>query len=341
MIGSLVGSYRIVRALGEGGMGVVYLAEHLTLRRFAAIKMLQPRLSHRADMVRRFFDEARAATAIADPGIVEIHDVGFRDDGAAYIVMEALVGEPLDRRLRRFGRLPATSALRVARQLAVTLSAAHSRRHRAPRSQAGERLPRRRRRGGGRRAHQGARLRHRQAARRRPRTAPMPGTVLGTPQYMAPEQCRGAVDIDARADIYALGCVLYHLLVGRPPFVAEASDTVLSMHLYETATPPSVVLPVLGGALDTLVMRCLAKAPGERYTTMGEVIAEIDRRLCTVTAAEAALAAGSLDGNDLASVSARWLAPAPTPTSPPARPQRQRLLRWWLRRLRLDGGVAG
>lgn len=339
MIGQLVGSYHIVRTLGEGGMGVVYLAEHTTLRRFAAIKMLQPRLSHRADMVHRFFDEARAATAIADPGIVEIHDVGFRDDGAAYIVMEALVGEPLDRRLRRFGRLQATSALRVARQLAVTLTAAHAAGivHCDLKPEnvflvADASVP------GGERTkvldfgvarladnHHGA----------------LPGTVLGTPQYMAPEQCRGAVDIDQRADIYALGCVLYHLLVGRPPFVAEATDVVLAMHLYETATPPSVVLPMLGGALDTLVMRCLAKAPGERYASMDEVVTEIDRRLHTVTAAEAALAAGSQGGNDLASVSARWLMPALTPTSPPPRPQRRRILRWWLRRLRLDGGVPG
>jgi eukaryotic-like serine/threonine-protein kinase len=339
VIGQLVGSYRVVRALGEGGMGVVYLAEHTQLRRFAAIKMLQPKLSRRADMVRRFFDEARAATAIAHPGIVQVHDVGFRPDGAAYIVMEALVGEALDRRLRRFGRVPATTALRVARQLAVTLRAAHA----AgivhcdlkpeniflvadPAVAGGER----------------AKVLDFGVARLMGDDPRVAGSALGTPLYMAPEQCRGAIDIDARTDVYALGCVLYHLLVGRPPFVAEASETVLAMHLYDNASPPSVVLPVLGGALDTLVMRCLAKAPADRYSGMDDVIAEIDRRLSAVATAEAEIALGSSDNLDLASVSARWLTPSQdhVPATTPPKPQR-RILRWWRRRRGLDGGATG
>ncbi len=283
MIGQLVGSYRIVRALGEGGMGVVYLAEHTAQHAFAAIKMLLPRLSHRADMVRRFFDEARAATAIADPGIVRVHDVGFNDDGVAYIVMEALVGEALDARLRLLRRLPATVALCVARQLAGTLGAAHAAGivhcdlkpenvflAADPSEPGGER----------------AKVLDFGVARLAGATGAAEGSgramALGTPQYMSPEQCRGAVELDGRADIYALGCVLYRMLVGRAPFVSKSPETMMAMHLYETAPPPSVELPALGGALDTLVMRCLAKAPAERYTDMAEVVEEIDRRYLTV-----------------------------------------------------------
>ena len=107
------------------------------------------------------------------------------------------------------------------------------------------------------------------------------GAIMGTPLYMSPEQCRGAGEVDHRSDIYALGCMLYHLLVGRPPFVGEGLGEILAMQLYETATPPSVVLPFLGGALDVLVMRCLAKSPGERFADMNEVAAEIGRHLAS------------------------------------------------------------
>ena len=262
-------------------MGVVYLAEHTAERRFAAIKMLQPRLSRRADIIRRFFDEARAAAAIDDPGIAQVLDVGFHRDGCAYLVMEALIGEPLDRRIRRFRRLAPAVALRIARQLAVTLHAAHAAGivHCDLKPEnvflaADASAP------GGERA----KLLDFGVARLADARAPAPpSAVAGTPLYMSPEQCRGAADVDGRADVYALGCLVYHLLTGRPPFTGVQRRAVLAMHLYETATPPSVVLPCLGGAVDTLVMRCLAKAPSERYAGMDEVVAEIDRRLLAVS----------------------------------------------------------
>src|SRR5690242_4755405 len=108
-------------------MGAVYLAEHTLLGRRAAVKVLLPRLSSQPEMVTRFFNEARAATTIADPGIVQIYDFGYHTDGSAFIVMELLEGEPLDKRLERLGRLPAVEALRIARQIASTLAAAHAR----------------------------------------------------------------------------------------------------------------------------------------------------------------------------------------------------------------------
>src|SRR5689334_17779071 len=99
--GAQIGAYRLLQQIGEGGMGAVWMAEHVTLGRRAAVKLLHPSFSHRQEIVTRFFNEAKAATAISDPGIVQIFDFGHTADGQAYIVMELLEGEPLDRRLHR------------------------------------------------------------------------------------------------------------------------------------------------------------------------------------------------------------------------------------------------
>src|SRR5215475_4235848 len=125
--GSQVGAYRVLRQIGEGGMGSVWLAEHIALGRLAALKMLHPEFSNRPEIVTRFFNEARAATAIPDPGIVQVFDFGQHSDGTGYIVMELLEGEPLDRRLARHGALAVMDALRIVRQVASTLGAAHER----------------------------------------------------------------------------------------------------------------------------------------------------------------------------------------------------------------------
>src|SRR4051812_35087792 len=104
-VGSTVGGYRILRPLGQGGMGVVYLAEHALLGRHAAIKVLLPTLSAQQEIVQRFFNEARAVTQISDPGIVQVFDFGYREDGSAFIVMEFLEGEALDQRLHRLAAM--------------------------------------------------------------------------------------------------------------------------------------------------------------------------------------------------------------------------------------------
>src|SRR5215831_15628751 len=116
--GTQVGAYRVLQQIGTGGMGSVWLAEHVMLGRRAAIKLLHPMYCARPDIVTRFFNEARAATAIADPGIVQIFDFGHHVDGTAYIAMEMLDGEPLDRRLKRLVRLPVGDAMRIMRQVA-------------------------------------------------------------------------------------------------------------------------------------------------------------------------------------------------------------------------------
>ena len=212
MIGAVLGNYQIVRKLGKGGMGVVYLGQHTLLGRQAAIKVLLPTLSTRPDIVNRFFNEARAVTLISDPGIVQVFDFGYHSDGSAFIVMEYLMeyleGEPLDRRLARLGRLPAVESLRLCRQLAISLAAAHARRiiHRDlkpeniylihdPEVASGERT---------KILDFGiAKLSDEHPDKLNTST----GMLMGTPAYMSPEQCRGLKDLDHRSDIYALGCV--------------------------------------------------------------------------------------------------------------------------------------
>src|SRR4029078_2472676 len=126
IVGAVIGNYQLVRKLGEGGMGAVYLGQHQLLGRRAAIKVLLPELSARPDVVNRFFNEARAVTSISDPGIVQVFDFGYHTDGSAFIVMEVLEGEALDARLDTLGSLPVGEALRLARQVASSLAAAHA-----------------------------------------------------------------------------------------------------------------------------------------------------------------------------------------------------------------------
>jgi serine/threonine-protein kinase len=290
MLGTVIGGYRLAAQLGEGGMGAVYLAEHLLLGRRAAVKVLLPALSARPEIVQRFFNEARAVTAIADPGIVQVFDFGYHTDGSAFLVMELLEGEPLDARLRRHGRLLAVDALRIGRQLASSLAAAHARGivHRDLKPEnvflvadaevaGGERVkildfgiakltaeaP------GGQRT--------------------MAGMLMGTPGYMSPEQCRGAVEVDHRSDVYALGCVLFHLLVGRPPFIADGVGDIIASHLRTPAIAPSLFVGGVTPEIDAVVLRCLAKAPAERFASMADLAAAI-------AAVLARLAPGPLSG---------------------------------------------
>ncbi|HEY1814518.1 MAG TPA: serine/threonine-protein kinase [Kofleriaceae bacterium] len=273
--GTQVGAYRVLNRIGEGGMGTVWMAEHVTLGRRAALKVLHPEFSLRQEIVTRFFNEARAATAIADPGIVQIFDFGQHVDGSAYLVMELLDGEPLDRRLARQGVFAIRDALRIMRQVASTLGAAHARGivHRDIKPEnifivRDPEVP------GGERAKVLdfgiAKLGGDQAGVKTQTSA-----VMGTPTYMSPEQCRGAGHVDARADVYALGCVLFTLIVGRPPFDAEGVGDIIAMHLREPAPTPSLLRGGIPPEVDHLILRCLAKDPAHRFQSAGELAAAI------------------------------------------------------------------
>src|ERR1044071_5484017 len=126
MTPSLVGQYRIIKKIGAGGMGLVFLGEHTLLGRRAAIKTLLPTVASNHEIVERFFNDARATSAIADPGIIQVFDFGYHVDGTAYIVMELLEGEALASRIERLGKLAPAHALRIARQITGSLAAAHA-----------------------------------------------------------------------------------------------------------------------------------------------------------------------------------------------------------------------
>ena len=273
--GTQLGAYRAIERIGSGGMGEVWVAEHETLGRRAAVKVLHPAFSGQPDVVGRFFNEARAATAIPDPGIVQIFDFGHQD-GNAYIVMELLNGEPLDRRLDRAGPLPLRDALRITRQVASSLEAAHTRGivHRDLKPE-NIFLVRDSEVVGGERPKildfGIAKLVSDQPDALRTKTA----ALLGTPTYMSPEQCRGAGFVDHRSDLYSLGCVLFTLVTGRPPFESEGSGDLIAMHLREPAPLVSSRVPGAPRELDALVARYLSKAPGDRFASAGELAAAL------------------------------------------------------------------
>ncbi len=283
IVGTHIGQYRLIHKIGSGGMGTVYVGEHILLGRRAAIKVLQPLLSTQPEIVERFFREAKATSAIADPGVVQIFDFGYHVDGTAYIVMELLQGECFADRIASLGRLPAAEALRIVRQLAGALSAAHEKQivHRDlkpenvflvadPESASGERVKL---------------LDFGICKMAGDTTATQTGRMLGTPVYMSPEQCLGAREVDARSDIYSLGCLLFHALTGRVPFDLDGAGEIIVAHLQEQPPKVSEVAPELSDTVDEIVEHCLAKDPAERFQTMAAVQAAIDTVLPRLTPA--------------------------------------------------------
>ena len=275
MLGGTIGQYQIKNLIGYGGMGAVYAAEHTLIGRAAAVKVLLPEFSQNQAIVARFFNEAKAATSIRHPGIVEIYDFGWHTDGSAYIVMEYLQGETLGARRLRTGFHPG-AALAAVRQIAGALGAAHGKGivHRDlkpdnvyivhdPEVQGGERI---------KLLDFGiAKLLGEQSNQSQTRT----GSVLGTPAYMAPEQCRG-VTIDHRADLYSLGVILFELCAGRAPFVGEGSGDVMAAHIHLAPPALSSLAPGVPAPIELLVAQLLAKSPADRPQTAEQLIQMID-----------------------------------------------------------------
>jgi serine/threonine protein kinase len=277
--GTTIGSYVVRHEIGNGGMGAVYLVEHTMLGRKAALKVLHPEMSANQEMVQRFFNEARAASAIKSPGIVEIYDFGYHTNGSAYIVMELLEGESLSMRLNRYRSqqvpqaLPSSQALIIARQIASALAPAHRAGivHRDLKPDNIYLVP-------DTEAASGERAKildfgiAKLSSDGLGSGMNMTSTkmVMGSPHYMSPEQCRGAGVVDARSDLYALGCILYECLSGRPPFVGEGFGELMGAHLHVQPQSLRTYAPALPPEVDALVQRLLAKNPAQRYQSAEE-----------------------------------------------------------------------
>ena len=275
--GSRLGPYEIIGPLGAGGMGEVYRARDTRLGREVAIKVLPPELAADPERVRRFEVEARAVAALSHPGILALFDVGSQD-GAPYLVTELLEGEDLRARLRT-GPLPVPQAAGIAAEIARGLAAAHEKGiiHRDLKP-ANVFLT----------ADGSAKILDFGIAKLVPPgsadevaraatfvEATEAGALLGTVAYMSPEQARGQA-VDHRSDLFALGCVLYEMLVGARPFAGESAADILAAVLSSDPRRLGERRPEVPEGLDTVVRRCLAKRPDDRFGSAREVAAALE-----------------------------------------------------------------
>jgi serine/threonine protein kinase len=266
--GQLFGNYQVLRMIGEGGFGEVYEAENTLLRRRAAIKVLHAGFVQDEALVRRFMNEARAASGIHHPNIVEVFDAGLTPEGEPYILMEYLEGDSLQTTLLKQGRLPLRTVQEIARQSCSALSAAHAVGivHRDlkpeniflvadPDSSFGFRV---------KVLDFGiAKIQHRDGSDATVKTKT--GLIMGSPAYMSPEQCRDSSDVDHRSDIYAMGVLVYEMLSGLPPFVAKSSAEVLVLQLSAAPPPLRSQCPEVPEHVEQTVLRALSKSRDDRY----------------------------------------------------------------------------
>ena len=315
LLGQVIsGRYRVDEVVGEGGMGAVYRAMNLTTQRRVAIKVLHPEMLGNTEAVARFEREAVALGRVDHPNIAASRDVGRLDDGSSFLVLDYLEGEDLRAAVNR-GPLVVEHALRIARQIALGLDAVHAigivHRDLKPENvmlvrdgAASEivkildfgiaKVPA---------AHE---------AQRHPGRPPLTqaGVAYGTPEYMAPEQALSG-DVDARADLYALGVMLYEMLTGRRPF--EAMDRVELTRLVTTTPPPPLAARVPGGlapAIEALVMRLLAKEANSRFTGACDVATALDGIARVTPTSQPAIR------SDQATIGARPAGAAPRVTMP-------------------------
>ncbi len=326
----LDGKYRIDGFLKRGGMGSVYRGTHILLNKPVAVKLIRPELVTSHDIVERFFREARAAAKLSHPNIVIVHDLGQEKDGTLYIAMEIVEGQSLKDLIVTEGPWAPARALRFCRGVASALSVAHRNGvvHRDLKPQnimvfsdsEGNESPK---------------LLDFGIAKTLEPDSPaltQTGMVLGTPHYMSSEQAKG-MPADQRSDIYALGVILYEMLVGKVPFDDKSIPSILVKHLTEAPRPPSSLRAGIPHEVETLVLRCLEKDPEKRFQTaddLGKALAArmeteshriLDPTVATVPPTEQITVASSpgLTGAGGAAARAPVPFPPPLPASEPTR----------------------
>ena len=273
---TLAGKYRIEERLSGGGMGTVYRGTHVLMDKTVAIKVLRPSLAADEKIVARFSREARAASRISHPHALSVTDFGESEDGVVFIVMEYLSGSTLKEIIRHEGPMPLTRVMEIIRQVGSALDAAHAQGvvHRDLKSENIMLI------GGAAGPDYAKVLDFGIAKITEPDGAYNPGLtspdlVIGTPQYMSPEQCSQSPDIDARSDVYSLGVIVYEMLVGQVPFSGESPTAIMMKHLQEPV--PSVLdkRPDVPGAVGRVVTRAMAKRPEDRYQSVRELVEDL------------------------------------------------------------------
>lgn len=272
LIGTVVAKrYKLLHRIGEGAMGWVFEAEHVEIGKKVAVKVLRPSLCRLPEAVSRFRREARAATQIGSKHIVDVTDFGTTDTGAVFFVMEHLDGEDLSTTLKKEKFLPWPRVVHILEQLCEALQAAHDTGifHRDVKPANFYRV----KVGGDPDFIKILDFGIARLANPQDSIVTQTGVVMGTPDFMAPEQAMGK-HVDHRADIYSLGASAYALLTGRPPFEGANEYDVIYKQLNDDPAPPSAVAPIAAGMpkwLDRLILKALRKDPQERYASMREM----------------------------------------------------------------------
>ncbi len=285
--------YRLVKRLGEGGMGEVYLAEHIYINKRVALKLLRPEIANNAEAVERFHREARATSSIGHENIITIDDFGRLPDGSVFFTMEYLEGEPLSELMLR-GPLDPGRALEIVLQVCRGLKAAHEKGivHRdikpdnifVTKDAQGRDLVKI--------LDFGIAKVNEPGSSNLTRT----GQVFGTPHYMSPEQAMGK-PLDHRSDIYSVGVIMYEMFTGRVPFRAESFVGILTKHVTEEPVPPRQAAPdrAIHPKLEQVILKAMEKRPEHRYASMDEMLRDLQEVARSVTAFQGVVSAAALE----------------------------------------------
>ncbi len=271
------GRYLIEGVLGEGGMGVVYVGKHKVIGKRVAIKVLRGEMARDSEITERFLQEARAASSIGNPHIIDISDFGTLPDGSTYFVMEYLIGGNLSAAMEKAKPLSVPRLLHIAKQIASGLGAAHDAGivHRDLKPDNVMLVTR----GGGDGGKDFVKILDFGIAKVGGEASRLTraGSVFGTPHYMSPEQAAGT-QVDLRTDIYALGIILYEMASGKVPFDADNFMGILTQHMYKAPVPLLALVPApeIPPALDAIIQKCLTKKVEGRYPSMMALLADIE-----------------------------------------------------------------
>src|ERR1700738_2582995 len=285
---TLAEKYLIERLIKRGGMGAVYLGKHVLMDKTVAIKVLRPSLAGDDLIVARFSREAKAASRISHPHAVSVTDFGEAENGVVFLVMEYLDGRTLKDIIRSEGPMPLNRVVEITRQVSGALDAAHQQGvvHRDLKS---DNIMLSQTNGGDWAIVLDfgiAKIQQPEGVRDNDITAA--NLVIGTPQYMSPEQCSQSGPIDARSDVYSLGVIVFEMLSGRVPFTGESPTVIMMKQVQDDPPLMRELRPDLPAGIDSLVRRALAKQPIDRFQTAGELYEAL-----TIAAAGASEAGGA------------------------------------------------